>query len=141
MEGDLAQPNVSAVRVFSQNVAKNALHVDALLSELRNKFDVIFLQEPPWQAICHTTWSSEVLLETLCSSKHPSHWYNHAGYLSGRSHRITSHWRLNSHYPQSLKTSRGYLLQRAATRKRSSLNNSSGEFEAFALKHPQQLPR
>jgi len=51
MEGNLAQPNVSAVRVFSQNVAKNALHVDALLSELRNKFDVIFLQEPPWQAI------------------------------------------------------------------------------------------
>jgi len=51
MEGDLAQPNVSAVRVFSQNVAKNALHVDALLSELRNKFDVIFLQEPPWRVI------------------------------------------------------------------------------------------
>jgi len=52
--------------------------------------------------------------------------------LSGRGRRIISHWRLNSHYPQSLKTLRGYLLQRAATRKRSSLNNSSGEFEAFA---------
>jgi len=51
MEGDLAQTNVSAVRVFCQNVAKNALHVDALLSELRNKFDVLFLQEPPWRAI------------------------------------------------------------------------------------------
>jgi len=51
MEGDLAQTNVSAVWVFCQNVAKNALHVDALLSELRNKFDVLFLQEPPWRAI------------------------------------------------------------------------------------------
>jgi len=52
MEGDLAQTNVSAVRVLCQNVAKNALHVDALLSELRNKFDLLFLQEPPWRAIC-----------------------------------------------------------------------------------------
>jgi len=51
MEGDLAQPNVSAVRVFCQNVAKNALHVDTLLSKLRNKFDILFLQEPPWRAI------------------------------------------------------------------------------------------
>jgi len=25
--------------------------MDALLSELRNKFDVLFLQEPPWWAI------------------------------------------------------------------------------------------
>ena len=52
MEGDLAQTNISAVWVFCQNVAKNALHVDALLSELRNKFDILFLQELPWRAIC-----------------------------------------------------------------------------------------
>jgi len=51
MEGDLTQTNVSAVQVFCQNAAKNVLHVDALLSELRNEFDIIFLQEPPWQAI------------------------------------------------------------------------------------------
>ena len=37
--------------MFCQNVAKNALHVDAILSELRNKFDIIFLQELPWRAI------------------------------------------------------------------------------------------
>jgi len=51
MEGNLARNNVSIVRVFSQNVAKNALHVDVILSELRDKFDIIFLQEPPWRAI------------------------------------------------------------------------------------------
>jgi len=31
IEGDLAQLNVSVVQVFSQNVAKNALHVDRVL--------------------------------------------------------------------------------------------------------------
>src|SRR6188768_2871233 len=72
MEGDLAQPNVSAVRVFSQNVAKNALHVDALLSELRNKFDVIFLQEPPWRAIRRVPSTTNRLGDEIVGApKHP----------------------------------------------------------------------
>ena len=76
MEGDLAQPNVSAVRVFCQNVAKNALHVDALLSELRNKFDVLFLQEPPWRAIRRVPSTTnrqgdEIVDEIVGAPKHP----------------------------------------------------------------------
>lgn len=43
-----------SIRVLSHNVAKNYAHVELLLVQCIEKFDVLFIQEPPWQVICKT---------------------------------------------------------------------------------------
>ncbi|KXN83940.1 hypothetical protein AN958_00791 [Leucoagaricus sp. SymC.cos] len=42
------------VRIFSQNVNRNYGHIDMLLDNIKDSFDVIFLQEPPWRTIRQT---------------------------------------------------------------------------------------
>src|SRR5215467_1047767 len=39
------------IRIFSQNVNRNYLHVDTLLETLKYDFDILFIQEPPWRVI------------------------------------------------------------------------------------------
>ncbi|TFK20617.1 hypothetical protein FA15DRAFT_569263, partial [Coprinopsis marcescibilis] len=41
------------IRVLSFNVARNYLHVDALLESLKEDFNIIFIQEPPWRTVRH----------------------------------------------------------------------------------------
>ena len=47
------QPSSNQIRCLSFNVAKNYSHVDVLLAELQFQYDIIFVQEPPWQTIRH----------------------------------------------------------------------------------------
>lgn len=42
---------IEGVRVFNQNVQKNSLHVDVLLNTMCNKYDIVFIQEPPVREI------------------------------------------------------------------------------------------
>ncbi|KDR76416.1 hypothetical protein GALMADRAFT_26608, partial [Galerina marginata CBS 339.88] len=39
------------IRVLTYNVAKNLLALDVCLSTLVEIYDVIFVQEPPWQIV------------------------------------------------------------------------------------------
>ena len=39
------------LRIFSQNVRRNALHVDTILSALVGQYDIVFIQEPPWNTV------------------------------------------------------------------------------------------
>ena len=48
------------VRIFSQNVQQNFGYVDSLLEEKRDMFDIMFLQELPWNIIRHTFSTSDV---------------------------------------------------------------------------------
>ena len=43
--------NAKDIRVVSYNCARNYLYLDVLLSTWNNVFDVVFIQEPPWQTL------------------------------------------------------------------------------------------
>src|SRR3954467_15319863 len=47
------------VRIYSHNIAKNHVYLDVLLNELKDDFDVLFIQEPPWRLIRMTVSSSD----------------------------------------------------------------------------------
>jgi len=38
--------------IYSQNVQKNYVLVDSLLESQKNLYDILFIQEPPWNFIC-----------------------------------------------------------------------------------------
>ncbi|KXN92968.1 hypothetical protein AN958_09092 [Leucoagaricus sp. SymC.cos] len=42
---------VREVQVFSQNVNRNYAHLDMLLDNIKDTFDIVFIQEPPWRTI------------------------------------------------------------------------------------------
>ena len=46
------------VRVLTFNIAKNYKDLDVLLERECNNFDVLFIQEPPWQLIRHAPSAS-----------------------------------------------------------------------------------
>src|ERR1700724_461374 len=48
------QERVEIVRVYSQNVYKNYAFLSLLLEDLRDSYDIIFVQEPPWVTLRHT---------------------------------------------------------------------------------------
>ena len=39
------------LRIYSQNVQKNYVLVDSLLESQQDLYDVLFIQEPPWNFI------------------------------------------------------------------------------------------
>ena len=39
------------LHIYSQNVCRNALHVDTILSALVGQYDIVFIQEPPWNTV------------------------------------------------------------------------------------------
>ncbi|KXN91250.1 hypothetical protein AN958_01610 [Leucoagaricus sp. SymC.cos] len=45
---------IGDVRIFLQNVNKNYVHVDYVLENLKNTFDILFFQELPWRTIRQT---------------------------------------------------------------------------------------
>ena len=44
------RPN-ERVKIFSQNVQKNSVHVETILATKSNSYDIIFVQEPPFREI------------------------------------------------------------------------------------------
>ena len=39
------------IRIYSQNVQKNYVLVDSLLESQKDLYDILFIQEPPWNFI------------------------------------------------------------------------------------------
>src|ERR1700724_2336534 len=48
------QERVDVLRVYSQNVYKNYAFLSLLLENLRDSYDIIFVQEPLWVTLRHT---------------------------------------------------------------------------------------
>ena len=42
------------MHIYSQNVNRKYIFVSTLLEELRDLYDILFFQEPPWQTVRHT---------------------------------------------------------------------------------------
>ena len=42
---------VPELRIFCQNVNRNYGYMDTLLADLCDKYDLLFIQEPPWNYI------------------------------------------------------------------------------------------
>ena len=40
------------IRIYSQNVQKNYVLVNSLLETQKDLYDILFIQEPPWNFIC-----------------------------------------------------------------------------------------
>ena len=40
------------IRIYSQNVRKNYVLLDSLLEFQKDLYDILFIQEPPWNFIC-----------------------------------------------------------------------------------------
>ncbi|KXN86855.1 hypothetical protein AN958_09435 [Leucoagaricus sp. SymC.cos] len=67
---------VKDVCVFSQNVNRNYAHVDYLLENVKDTFDVLFIQEPPWRTIRQTvSTTSEEGNDIVSVPKHPEWLY------------------------------------------------------------------
>ena len=43
--------NLEEVRILCFNVARSYEHVDSFLERNKSRFDIVFLQEPPWKRI------------------------------------------------------------------------------------------
>src|ERR1041384_4777472 len=54
----LTLSRINSLRLFSQNVNRQFDHTASLLEELKDQFDVLMLQEPPWRLIRRTVSSS-----------------------------------------------------------------------------------
>jgi hypothetical protein len=53
--GTVFNPSVvKEIRILSQNVNRNGLYIDMLLETLKDSYNIIFVQEPPWKVICKT---------------------------------------------------------------------------------------
>ena len=46
-------PSRRGICVLTFNIAKHYMHLDVLLETLKDDFDVLFIQEPPWQLLRH----------------------------------------------------------------------------------------
>ena len=68
---------VSKLRIFSQNVCKNALILNSIL-ETQNHFDIILIQEPPWSEIQKIPSSSNCKGEPLVGTCHHPNWISYA---------------------------------------------------------------
>ena len=66
----------SNLRIYCQNVAKNTLHLDTVLVTLNGTFDVVFVQEPPWNTVRHAPSSSNKEGEAVTGAQmHPDWLY------------------------------------------------------------------
>jgi hypothetical protein len=45
---------VKEIHILSQNVNRNRLHINMLLETLKDSYNIIFVQEPPWKVTCKT---------------------------------------------------------------------------------------
>ena len=51
MNGTPVPDNLEEVRILCFNVARSYEHVDSFLERNKSRFDIVFLQEPPWKRI------------------------------------------------------------------------------------------
>ena len=65
---------VEWVKIFSQNVQKNSVHVEALLVRHSNNYDIIFIQEPPHHEIRKAPSSSNVEGEAVIGAPMHPEW-------------------------------------------------------------------
>ena len=70
------------IRVLTFNIAKHYMHLDVVLETLKDDFDVLFIQEPPWQTIrrAPSAYNKEGA-EVIGAPRHP-HWIQ-AKYAEG----------------------------------------------------------
>ena len=63
---------ISKLRVFTFNIAKSYESLNVFLERECNKFDVLFLQEPPWRLIRHAPSATDKEgSEVIGSPRHP----------------------------------------------------------------------
>jgi Endonuclease-reverse transcriptase len=63
---------IPQLRIFSQNVNGNYAYTDSLLSDLYENYDLLFLQEPPWQYIrAAPSSSSRDGTDVICGPLNP----------------------------------------------------------------------
>ena len=46
------------IHIYSQNVWKNYMLVDSLLESQKDLYDILFIQEPPWNFICFALFTT-----------------------------------------------------------------------------------
>jgi hypothetical protein len=56
---------IKSLHIFSQNVCKNYALTESILATKKDNFDIIFIQEPPWNLICHVPSTKEPLNDEL----------------------------------------------------------------------------
>ncbi|KXN92361.1 hypothetical protein AN958_08376 [Leucoagaricus sp. SymC.cos] len=67
---------VKDVHIFLQNVNKNYAHVDYVLESLKDNFDILFFQEPPWRTIRQTVSTTSAEGDDVVGApKHPDWLY------------------------------------------------------------------
>ena len=61
------------LKIFSQNIQKNSLIINTIL-ENQTSFNIVFIQEPPWSAICTIPSSTSCGGEELVGVPHHPNW-------------------------------------------------------------------
>ena len=62
------------IRVLTFNIAKHYMHLDVVLETLKDDFDVLFIQEPPWRLIRHAPSAHNVNGEAVMGAPIHPHW-------------------------------------------------------------------
>ncbi|KXN87243.1 hypothetical protein AN958_09054 [Leucoagaricus sp. SymC.cos] len=71
-----AEGVVKDIHIFSQNVNRNYAHVDYILEALKDTFNILFFQEPPWRVIRQiVSMASEEGDDIMGVPKHPDWLY------------------------------------------------------------------
>jgi len=65
------------LKIFSQNICKNALIVNTIL-KTHSHFNIILIQEPPWSIICSIPSSTSSEGEVLVGAPHHPNWFSFA---------------------------------------------------------------
>jgi hypothetical protein len=67
---------IESLCIFSQNVSRNYLLTESILETQKDEFDIIFLQEPPWNTICNAPSTTEPLGDEVMGAPiHPEWLY------------------------------------------------------------------
>jgi hypothetical protein len=66
---------IESLCIFSQNVCRNYPLTESILATKKNNFDIIFIQEPPWNLIHCMPSTKEPLGELMGISIHPEWTY------------------------------------------------------------------
>jgi hypothetical protein len=67
---------IKSLHIFSQNICKNYSLTESILATKKDDFDIIFIQEPPWNLICQVPSMREPLGDDLMGTPiHPEWTY------------------------------------------------------------------
>ncbi|KXN80757.1 hypothetical protein AN958_07852 [Leucoagaricus sp. SymC.cos] len=83
---------IGDVCIFLQNVNKNYAHVDYVLEALKDSFDILFFQEPPWRTIRQmVSTTSEGGNDVMGAPKHPDWLYMVRPPTNGQNPRVMAY--------------------------------------------------